>query len=201
MKKLIAEFKPCLRGAFQLCLFMHSGIEPFKAGDWWQTLRSFTWVLLFLPLSYLTVALHPPLGTEDLSSIYITNVSYLIGLSSSLIVFGIFFAFASVMKKQNRLASYISAVNWIGIVMFFISLPLLIANYMNWFDYKAIEDIGIVLTIYGLAISAYVFYRAFDIPWELAGCMIIVGLLVGETTHDAIYQLMDIPLVDYSEVF
>ncbi|MBL1148032.1 MAG: hypothetical protein HND56_11480 [Pseudomonadota bacterium] len=195
-----AEIKKRLIGAFETALFIPSGIERFS-GTPRETFISFAVSLISLPLSFVSTRIHPPIGTEAFSADYVFFVHFLSGLASFTIGFLMIYGFARFVTggNTNRIWLYYTVSNWISLIFIPLGMLFMALRYYGVFEPKTLEDVMLVLRLYGYGIGGYMIYRIFKPPVELAGALVCFILVMGQVVLKGAYTLGGLPNVDYME--
>ncbi len=200
MNEYFKELPTKLKGGFELILLMRSSMLNFD-GSFKEMLRSFIIPLLMAPISFFLIKMKPPIGLDEAYYDDVANAAIIIGFVNIALFILIFSAFSYALKQKDRMFKMFTAGNWAAVVMMAPGFTILLLSHFNVLEIKTIEDISIVLQIYGYVILAATIHYAFDTNWQIAGAMAIVVLLFNDNAHNIIYQLMEIPIVDYSEVY
>lgn len=197
----IQYFKQRLRGGFESALLMRQGLSYFD-GTPRETAFSFLILLISMPLSYISTHIHPPLGTEDFSPLMIYGVHFFSSMILMLIGFLILYGFSRyVTKNVNQMWLYYTVGNWVAAIFIPVSVLLMGVKYYDLIADKTMEDLMLVLRLYGFLIVGCLIFNVFRPPWELAGAIACLFIVMGNVVLDASYNLWDVPVVDYMEVY
>ncbi|TNE32903.1 MAG: hypothetical protein EP349_00585 [Alphaproteobacteria bacterium] len=192
--------KTRLTGAFETALFIPGGVARFS-GTPRETLISFAASLVSLPLSFVSTKIHPPIGTEGFSADYVFFVHFLAGLVSFALGLAMLYGFARFVTggNTNRIWLYYTVANWISLIFMPLGILFMALRYYGVFEPKTMEDVMLVLRLYGYGIGGYMIYRIFKPPVELAGALICFVLVMGQIILKGAYTLGGLPNVDYME--
>lgn len=199
--KLFREAPTCLRKSIDLMLFMEPGIRPFENADKYMFLRSFWWTVFFIPITFWSVTVIQPLGAEETDKFLLGLTGALSGLAALLFGMLLLYGFAKYVDRMQGFFTMVTAANWVGVLMTLLAIIFVSLIGSSDMERKTAEDVLIVFQIYGYAVTGYIAYRSFNIPWQLAAFVAILMLFANETSHDIVYMIADVPVVDYSEVF
>jgi len=199
---VFAYIKNRLVGGFETALFLPHGLDKFS-GKPRETWISFSILLVSLPLSYLTMHVHQPIGTEGFSLEKIYMVHMFSTVVEMVIGFLMIYGFARFVTGGNteKIWLYYTLSNWLGFVFLPLGLLFVALRYYGIFGPKTMEDVMLVLTLYGYAIGGFIVYRVFKPPMELAVALVCFILVMGQGVLNASYDLWGLPNVDYMEVY
>ena len=194
LTELTKEIRKCLTGAFDLCLFTGRGIRAFDGG-WAQALRSFWIPALLLPLALAYNVAHPEISLKGYPALQIVLTNFFLILLSMAAWFALVWVFADKLKAKDKLPVFIAAYNWVGLIMLFPMLPVMAGLVFEWGPEDQLERAMILIQVYAYSVTACIAYRAFSIPWQLAGFLAVVGLFVDDTMRQIIYFVQGIEMV------
>lgn len=192
--------KTRLTGAIETALFIPDGVGRFS-GTPRETLISFSILLVSLPLSYLSIIVHPPIGTEAFAAGHIFLVHFLSGIVSFTFGLAMLYGFARFVTGGNtdRIWLFYTMSNWLGFLFMPLGLLFMALRHYGIFEPKTMEDATLVLTLYGYGIGGYMIYRIFKPPVEFAIALICFSLVMGQIVLKGAYTLGGLPNVDYME--
>lgn len=197
----LSYIKQRLKGGLETALLMRQGLTLFD-GTPRETLLSFSIIFITLPVKYISTLIHPPLGMDGIDPGKIYGVHFFASCVSMLVGFLVIYGFARyVTKNQEKVWLYYSVGNWVAFVFLPLSFLLLFVKHAGMIGDKTMEDLMLVLTLYGFVIGACIIYNIFRPPWELAGALACFFLVKGQVILDASYTLFDLPIVDYMDVY
>lgn len=201
MQNIKSYILPRILGAFEIAILMRQGLKRFD-GTPKETLLSFWILALTTPLSYLATDIKKPLGAEDFSTSYIFTIDTIVSIVAFIIDLLLIYGFAKyVTKNTEKIWLFYTVGNWVSVIFIPLAIIFYYFKFNGLIELKTIEDINILLTLYGYWIAGFVIYHIFRPPWELAAALTLGVLVMGQVIHDAIYRLASIPVVDYMEVF
>jgi hypothetical protein len=190
--KLNMTLKSKLTGAFDLFMLFGRGIKAFTG-----TRRAALWsmaipVVLFiasLPFDYY----YPPKGMEsDISHEQILLTVTLQNILSTVLEFILIAGVAYSLKKLDRFWLFVEANNWVSIPTVLVSVPFAIAAVYGWVAREEMDRVLVLLQCYFYVVTGCVFFRAFQVNWQLAGFMTILTLFANQTTWELLYRVQGI---------
>lgn len=195
-----AYIKQRLTGAFETALFVPGGIERFS-GTPRETLISFSILLISLPMSYVSAIIHPPIGTEGFATGHVFFVHLMADIVSFAVGFAMIYGFARFVTGGNthRMWLYYTVSNWVGFLFLPLGVLFVTLRHYGIFAPKTMEDVTLVLTLYGYGIGGYMIYRIFKPSVEFAVALVCFVLVMGQIVLKGAYTLGGLPNVDYME--
>jgi hypothetical protein len=186
------DIKKKLAGSFDLLMLFGRGIEAFS-GKKRDALLSLVIPAALFPFSLVFSACYPPKGMEHgypLSQILMT-VS-LGGVISMVVSLALIAGLAWGFKKLDRFWLYLDASNWTGLAIFIAMLPFILAAVMGWIQREEMDRIFVIIQCYLYVVTGCIFFRAFQVNWQLAGFMMIVILFVNQMTLEFLFRVQGI---------
>jgi hypothetical protein len=198
---MIKAFFKNLHAAFETLIFLRSGVERFNPSEKSAWLSMLIMVSM-TPVMFFSVSISPPLGTEDIDSNYLAMIMIFKNYTAFAIYAAIMYSFARLTDQLKGFPLMITASNWGGLLFAIISAPVLYLFWIEAITRQTLEDVFIWVMVYQYAVSAFVIWRCYPkLPWELAAAIAIGSMFIGETVHDTVFALFDIPIVDYFDVY
>lgn len=189
-----------LKAAAETLLFLRSGVDRF------DTSKRAAWISMLIPL-LLTVAgvmliqAIPPLGAEDVDSFTLGMVTVLNAVVSLGLFLAVMYGIARLRDKREAFPPLVTASNWVGLMFSILSLPVIALHLSDAITRQTFEDLSIWILIYGYAVTGFIIWRCLRLPWELAAALAVFTLFINESSHDILFRIFDIPLVDYFDIF
>jgi len=195
----LSYIKQRLKGGLETALLMRQGLKMFD-GTPRETLISFSVWLITIPLSFLSTYIHNPIGTEDISPSKTYGVHFLSGCVSMLVGFLVLYGFSRyVTKNQEKLWLFYTVGNWVAFIFIPLNILLMFAKHNGMIGDKIMEDLMLVLTLYGFAIGACLIFNVFRPMWQFAGALACFMLVKDQEILKIFYTLFDFPIVDYMD--
>ncbi len=194
----MATVKEKLKGAFDLTFLFGKGIQPFEAeGTKSHALKSMWIPAALYPLGVFMAWVYPPQGMHDgsypFSQIFMTvTAAYLLGFFATL---GFGWTFAYALKQRDRFWLFVQAGNWVSIPFTLVTLPIAAMMVFDVMPREEMDRIAVIITCYGFIVSGCVAYKAFRVPWELAGALACMTLFINQQVWNALFYMQDIDLV------
>jgi len=181
-------------------IFLREGVSRFDA-----SLRSAWGSMLIpiclLPLIFWTTQFAVPLGADEVSRNVLVPALLLISVLSLVITIGFYYLCAKYFQKLEAFPRLVTAMNWVGLLFTVLTLPILFMTESGHIDRQTLEDIFIWVLIYQYAVTGFIIFRSYLIPWELAVAVAILTMFINETTRELVFHMSDIPIVDYFDIY
>jgi hypothetical protein len=186
------EIKRKLAGAFDLLLLFGRGIDAFS-GSRRAALLSLIIPFALLPIDLVSCVFYPPKGMEAGFSPHQVLMTILLqGVVSTVISLALVVVLAWMLNKLDRFWLSFEAGNWVGLAAFIVTLPLAIAALAGWIPREEMDRISVIIQCYLYIVTACIFFRSFQINWQLAGFMAITTLFADQTAWHLLYRLQGI---------
>lgn len=187
-----------LRGGFDFVLLFGKGIAPFETeGTKAHAIRSFWIPALLYPLVPFMAWFYPPLGMHGASypygQIFLTVTAAYVLCFVATLGFGYLFGYA--LKQRDRFWLFVQANNWASLSFTIVTLPVMLMMIFNLMPREEMDRISVIVTCYSFLVSGCIAYRAFRVPWELAGALACMTLFINQQVWNLLFYVQDIDLV------
>ncbi len=185
--------KAKLKGAFDLLFLFGRGIHSFS-GTKRDAIRSLTIPFVLFPVTLFFSVFYPPKGMETgYSDSQILTIVFLQVVLSFVFSMAAVFLLACSFKKPDKFWLFLEAINWTGLAIFLVTLPLVNAAVFNWIPREEMDRIFVIAQCFFYVVTACIIFRAFQLNWQLSGFMAIVILFIDQTTLDVLFMLQGVP--------
>lgn len=177
------EIKRNLLGSLEIALFLPAGGKRFGKSAR-EALRSFIIPALFFPLTIILFYMYPKPEFTDSS---IQTVILLYGLRMILswaVSLGAIYLVVKEINRKQYFFQFVTASNWLAIPSTIIILPVVIMMYTGSKSGDELFIIAAALMFYSYAFTAFMATYVLRIPWELAGALIILSMIINDRAMD-----------------
>ena len=187
-----------LRGALDLALFIKGGEKAFRGTTFKGMMWSFVIPLLFLPYGIWGMSMTHNTELQDLSELeglknftfaQFVMISFVKAIAVTIIMLVILYYFTKLMERTEFFYDLIAAGNWMGIISFFIYLPMTFMVLAGDPEWMSVYMLATITILYSLAISAFSTWRLLNIPWEMGTACAILALGIGESANKIVHLI------------
>ena len=184
------EVRRNLLGCLEVALFMPGARSRFSS-DADEAIRSFLVPMLLLPVTLLLVCLFPHPELTD-NSVNMVTILYSLRMVATWGLFlGSVYWLAKNINRREYFCQFVIAFNWLTIPATLIYIPaawMLLSGAYSWHE---LYPFTVSLTIYTYAFTAFMAAYVLRVPWELAGFIAVISVLVDDYTADLIGFVSD----------
>lgn len=180
------------KGALALLLLFGHGIRAFD-GTRAAGLRSFCVFLFLLPANMWLYTLYPPFGMESFTPARLGHVMLVQWGISFVLTILYLLALSWAFKRTKALWRFFEASNWVSLIAFFVMLPVMFLAISGTVPRDVMDRGLMVIALYGYVVLACVFYKTYDLNWQLSGFLSIMMLLADQHAWEAMRAIMDVP--------
>lgn len=180
-----AEVKRNLLGTLEVALLMPAGPKRF-GNSYDEAVRSFLIPILLFPLTLAALYLYPHPDIANSSRNTLTLLfSLRLGLSW-LMFFGIIYWMMKKVDHLEHFCRFVVGTNWLAIPATVIFFPVAVMLLSNAFTWDELYPFMKFLLFYTYAFTAFLAIHALIIPWELAGFIAFLAIMVDNNTLDLV---------------
>ena len=184
------EVKRNLLGSLEVALFMPEARSRFGTGAE-EAIRSFLIPTLLLPITLLLVYTFPKPGLADASANAIAILYSLRMVLTWGLFLGSVYWLAKNVNRREYFCQFVIAVNWLAIPATLAYVPAILLLASGAYSWQELYPFTVSLTLYGYAFTAFMAAYVLRVPWELAGFIAVIGLIVDDYTSDLISFVSD----------
>lgn len=194
----MSTFGEKIKGSFDLVFLYGRGIKPFEAeGTRQAALRSLWIPVLMYPFIPFVTWFYPPHGMHEGGytygqMVYTSTIVYLIGFA---LTTGLAWSFSYVLGRRDKFWLYFQASNWASIGYTVVTLPVMALMVFDVMPREELHRISVIATCYGFIVTGCIAYRAFRVPWELAGSLACLTLALSHEAWKIVYHFQNIEAV------
>ncbi len=179
------EIKRNLLGSLEVALFMPVGAKRFgSARD--EMFRSFIVPIILFPVTLLAFTLRPEsLFYEDGASVNIVTMLYSLHLWLGLTAFlGIVYLIMREVDRKKYFYQFVTANNWLTVPTTVIFIPMLWMQMNGTHNWQELHPFMVCLALYTYAYTAFMAAYVLRLPWELAGFVVMISIVVNDSSLD-----------------
>jgi len=184
------EVKRNLLGSLEVALFMPIARKRFST-DADEAIRSFIIPTLLLPVTLMFVYMFPKPELADDSA----NTIALLYSLRMLLTWGMFLGSVYWLTKnlgrKEYFCQFVIASNWLTIPATLIYFPVAWMMLSGAFDWQQMYPFMFSIMIYTYAFTTFMAAYVLRVPWELAGFITMISIMVNNYTADLISFLGD----------
>lgn len=175
----LREIRRNLLGSLEVALFMPQARHRFgnTADEAW---RSFIIPILLFPLTLLAVYYYPKPALADHSANTIALLYSLRLGASWLFYMGFVYFLVNRVDRREHFCQFVIASNWLSIPATVIFLPVALGLMTGNYTWDELYPFMRAMMIYSYLFTAYMIGRILRVPWELAGFITIISLLIND---------------------
>lgn len=184
------EVKKNLLGSIEVALFMPVARERF-GNSFEEAMRSFLIPTLLLPVTLLFVFMFPKPELADASANTIAILYSLRMIATWGLFLGSVYWLAKNVNRKDYFYQFVIATNWLAIPATLAYVPaawLLLSGAYSW---QELYPFVVSLTVYTYAFTAFMAAYVLRVPWELAGFIAVISVMVDNYTSDLISFVSD----------
>ncbi|MBU0799652.1 MAG: hypothetical protein KKA05_01485 [Alphaproteobacteria bacterium] len=184
------ELKRNLLGCLEVALFMPIARQRF-ANSYDEAVRSFIIPILLFPLSLASVYLFPQEQIVGTSANTIALLYSLRIAASWALFLSAVYMIVREIDRRDLFYKFIVASNWITLPATLVFVPvgwMLMSGLYTW---QELYPFMACLMLYSYAFTAFMVAYVLRVPWELAGFITFIGVMVNDNTMDAVHWLTD----------
>lgn len=177
------EVKRNLLGALEVALLMPAGPKRF-GNSYDEAVRSFIVPILLFPLTLAAFYLYPH---PDIAASSRNTLTLLFSLRlgfSWLLFFGIIYWLMKKVDHLEHFCRFVIGTNWLAVPATVIFLPVAVMLLSGGFTWDELYPFMKFLMFYTYAFTAFLAVHALIIPWELAGFIAFLAVMVDNNTLD-----------------
>lgn len=184
------EVRRNLLGALEVALFMPEARNRFStSAD--EAIRSFMIPTLLLPATLLLVYIFPRPELADDSANTIAFLYSLRMVLSWVMFLGCIYWLVNNVNRREYFCQFVTATNWLTIPATLIYLPVALMIAGGAYSWTELYPFTVCLTVYTYAFTAFMAAYILRVPWELAGFVAVISVMVDNYTSDLIAFVSD----------
>lgn len=179
------EVRRNLLGTLEVALFMPESRTRFSPNAD-EAIRSFMIPTLLLPATLLLVYLSP---RPELADSTANTIAFLYSLRMVMgwaLFLGCTYWLAKSVNRKEYFCQFVAATNWLAIPATLIYLPVALMIASGAYTWTDLYPFTVCLTIYTYAFTAFMTAYILRVPWELAGFVAVISVMVNNYTSDLI---------------
>lgn len=180
------EIKRNLLGCFEVALFMPEARKRFGDSDD-EAMRSFIVPVIFFPLTLLAVYMYPKPEIANDSTNTIALLYSLRLIATWLLFLGTVYFIVKNIGRKEHFHQFVTATNWLTIPATVIFFPIVVMLFSGTHGWEELYPFMMALMYYSYAFTAFMTAYVLRLPWELAGFITMIGLIVNNSTLDVLY--------------
>lgn len=174
-----SEIKRNLLGSLEIALFMSEARTRF-GGSYEEAQRSFFVPALLFPLTLLLVYCSPESAYKSAGNLALL---YSLRLFINWALFlGAVYMIAQKINRKDYFFAFVSANNWITLPTSAVFIPVIWLLATGSYGWDALYPFMLCLLFYSYACTAFIAAHMLRIPWELAGFIAMIAMLINEGT-------------------
>lgn len=180
------ELKRNLLGCVEVALFMSVARQRF-GNSYDEAVRSFIIPILLFPLSLAAVYLYPQPELAGASPNTIALLYSLRMATSWALFLSAVYMIVREIDRRDLFYKFIIASNWITLPATVVFVPvgwMLMSGAYTWAE---LYPFMVCLMIYSYAFTAFMVAYVLRVPWELAGFITFIGVLINDNTLDIVH--------------
>lgn len=184
------EVKRDLLGSLEVALFMPEARGRFGTGAE-EAIRSFLIPTLLLPVSLLLVYAFPKPELADAPASVIAILYSLRMVLTWALFLGAIYWLTRNVNRREYFCQFVIAINWLAIPATLAYLPTILLLMSGAYSWQELYPFTVSLTVYTYAFTAFMAAYVLRLPWELAGFIAVISLMVDNYTSDLISFVSD----------
>lgn len=184
------EIKRNLLGCIEVALFMPIARQRFGT-SYDEAVRSFIIPILLFPLSLAAVYMYPQPAVAATSPNTIALLYSLRMAASWALFMAAVYIILNEFDRRELMYKFIIANNWITLPATLVFVPvgwMLMSGAYEWAD---LYPFMLCLMLYSYAFTAFMVAHVLRVPWELAGFITLVGIIVNDNTLELVHWFTD----------
>lgn len=175
-----------LQGCLEVALLMPQARKRFS-DDQKSALRSFIIPLLFFPVTLLAVYLYPANAIAGQSA-NVIFLLYSLRLTATWALFlGAVYLIVREVDRKQYFYQFVTAVNWLTIPSMALLAPVAWLVISGAYTPQEIYPFASCLIAYSYFFTAFMASYVLRVPWELAGFITMVSMVVNNSTLDVVH--------------
>lgn len=180
------EIKQNLLGCLEIVLLMPGARKRF-GNDYSGAKRSFLIPVIFFPFTLLAVFLYPAEAIADQSA-YMVSLLYTLRLAATWGLFlGTVYLIIKEVDRKEYFYQFVTAVNWLTIPAMAMLAPVAWLVLSGAYSVQEIYPFAACLIAYSYFFTAFMASYVLRIPWELAGFIAMISMIVNNSTLDVVH--------------
>jgi hypothetical protein len=108
-----------------------------------------------------------------------------------MLFFGFVYWITKEIGRVEHFYKFVIAANWITIPSTILFLPVIYLIHSGAYSWDELQPLTLTLLGYMYLFTAHMAARVLKAPWEIGGFIVIVSMIVDDSTADILYWVSD----------